>query len=131
MSNIKSHVLGNLAESAFRFYSDWFSWERSVPESVYLPYDYAVRITADQGWQRVQCKHASRAKTGYIVADLRKKTGKTRGSYSKDEVDYFFVFCKDTDEAWLVPYEVAPKTGMTLNAAAYDQYKLKRSIVNE
>jgi hypothetical protein len=76
------------------------------------PYDLAV--DQDGELRRVQCK-TGRLVRGAVVFATTRYTGRKHRTYQEHEIDYFGVYCPDTDAVYLVPIEdVGPHTSAYL-----------------
>lgn len=95
--------------------------------TVYLPFGESsgADLIADMGGdlKRIQVK-SSRMESGSIVAELSrtnmKSGGANRSYYTEDEVDIFIVYSPEMDEVYLVNYEDAAKTRITLRVSEPD-----------
>jgi hypothetical protein len=76
------------------------------------PYDLAV--DQDGELRRVQCKTGRLVRGAVVFATTRYTGGKHR-TYQEHEIDYFGVYCPDTDAVYLVPIgDVGPHTSAYL-----------------
>jgi len=80
------------------------------------PYDLVV----DDGGklQKIQVKHAF-IEDGSIVCKTLRKTNMTsegakQTTYKSEEVDLFALYCSSNEKTYLLPFEDAPKTQITL-----------------
>lgn len=77
---------------------------------------------------RIQAK-TGRYKNGKVVFNTEgwwsNTNNNVRTEYSKSDIDYFAVYCPDTDEHYLVPIEDAPKGDMGLRIEETDNGQTK------
>jgi hypothetical protein len=71
-------------------------------------------VDQDGELRRVQCK-TGRLVRGAVVFATTRYTGRKHRTYQEHEIDYFGVYCPDTDAVYLVPIEeVGPHTSAYL-----------------
>ena len=89
----------------------------SVPRGSNQRYDLIVDV--GDRLLRVQCK-TGRLRNGAIRFNTRSVRVNTRGSYTRGydgEIDYFFVYCPDTDGVLAIPIEEAARGGGRLRVS--------------
>lgn len=120
---------GELAEAVVRAEFKRQGWEVAILDSHNPRYDMAIHRDKDEGWLKVQIKFARLVKN-VPKADLRREQGKVKVRYTPDEIDYFAIWCGETDETWLIPIdEVAENSSISLNNPKFKQYRLERNNV--
>ena len=98
--------IGNVGEAKFILDASKFNLRVSKPVFEGYPYDY-ILDTRD-GFKKIQVKTSEFKDTeNTIVFDITKgvsyKQGRRiSGKYNKDDVDYFYLYCIENDESYLI-----------------------------
>lgn len=117
---------GEVAEAVLRAEFKKQGWEVAILDAHNPRYDMAIHRDRDEGWLKVQVKFAKKSERG-ITADLRRNNNQT---YTEDEIDYFGIWCGESDQAWLIPLSaVLNKTNITLSSSKFDKYLLEANNV--
>lgn len=104
--NKNTKTAGDLAEAAIlkQFFLKGYKVLKPFGDN----YQYDLVVDNGQGFKRVQCKSAAYHKDkGAIYCLLMRKEYVNKKYinvlYRKEDVDYFALYCKDIDRAYLIP----------------------------
>lgn len=135
-SNIK---IGNIGESKFLFESAVLSLRVSKPVFEGLPYDYLVE-KKDGSFLKIQVKTTEYINGEFIDFYTRKKIGHLIVDiYSEKDVDYFYLYCIQTDQSFLIKNKKQgsirirleeTKNNQIQNVNFYNDFIFKKEIIN-
>jgi hypothetical protein len=99
---------GDLAEAAIL--KQFLSKEYKVLKPFGDNYQYDLVVDNGQGFKKIQCKSAVYHKDkGVITCVLQRKEYVDKKyinvPYRKEDVDYFALYCRDLDKAYLFPFK--------------------------
>lgn len=103
--------------------------ELNIP--VYSPFGegYTADLIADFGGKltRIQIKTTEKVHGDFITWKITKQSGfhGSRVPYTKEEVDYFALYCIQEDILCLVPFEKTTKTVLTIRLDNYKGVRTK------
>ena len=107
---MNTKLIGDIAESAFIFFSLKRGWSVSKPFGENQKYDLIIE-TSENELLRVQCKSASINDNGRIVVPLytmqsgNKSTKSKKRAYKSTEIDAFGIYCDETESCYLIRNE--------------------------
>lgn len=106
-------IIGEISEAAITLALLKRGYSISKPIGENSRYDLIVEI--DGKLNKVQCKTA-KLKNDVVIAGIsrvvrtKKNGGYQKISYDNNDVDFFGIYCPDTNVCYLVPFAECPKT---------------------
>lgn len=93
--------LGQLGELRAQYDFIKAGWEVSIPIGCSRSYD--IVVNKDKTFLKIQVKTAEYIKDGIMIFYVEKKNKIRRKSYSEDDCDYFYLYCLEIEQGYLIP----------------------------